>query len=133
MMGHNPIFIDAVEGCFKTEMCMRGIASNLILWLSLAVFVGFADNVLMAQPPGQNPNAVSGPLAPASVDPNKAPSEFNHHVAGWLLIGVGLLVLISILHPNLRRAALFLASLVSVDGIVPGSFGVMLKSGRAAI
>ena len=81
---------------------MRGIASNLILWLSLAVFVGFAENVLMAQPPGQNPNAVSGPLAPASVDPNKAPSEFNHHVAGWALMGVGLLVLASFLSPDLR-------------------------------
>ena len=79
---------------------MRGIASNLILWLSLAVFVGFAENVLMAQPAGQNPNAVSD--SPASVDPNKAPSEFNHHVAGWALIGVGLLVLASFLSPDLR-------------------------------
>ena len=28
-----------------------------------------------------------------SVDPNKAPSEFNHHLAGWALIGVGLVAL----------------------------------------
>ena len=35
-------------------------------------------------------------------DPNKGPSEFNHHVAGYGLIGVGLLVLISQISPRLR-------------------------------
>jgi hypothetical protein len=30
------------------------------------------------------------------VDPNKAPSEFNHHVAGLVLIGIGFLVLFSV-------------------------------------
>jgi hypothetical protein len=82
---------------------MRGITSILILWLGLAGLVGLADNVLMAQTPGQNPIAVSGPVAPAPpVDPNKAPSEFNHHVAGWALMGVGFLVLASFLSPDLR-------------------------------
>jgi len=86
----------------KAEMCMRGITSILILWLSVAGLVAFADNVLMAQPAGQTPIGVSGPVARASVDPNKAPSEFNHHVAGWALMGVGLLVLASFLSPDLR-------------------------------
>jgi len=32
--------------------------------------------------------------AAAEVDPNKLSSEFNHHMAGWALIGVGFLVLV---------------------------------------
>lgn len=36
------------------------------------------------------------------VDPNKASSEFNHHVAGYALIGVGLLVLAGLVSPRLR-------------------------------
>ena len=31
-----------------------------------------------------------------TVDPNKGPSELNHHIAGWALIGVGLLQLASL-------------------------------------
>src|ERR1700751_682102 len=27
------------------------------------------------------------------VDPNKGPSELNHHIAGWALIGIGVLAL----------------------------------------
>ena len=72
----------------------------LILWLSLAALGGLADRVVTVKVPGQNRMAVSSVIAVASVDPNKAPSEFNHHVAGWALIGVGSLVLVSILYPN---------------------------------
>ena len=35
-----------------------------------------------------------------AIDPNKGPSEFNHHIAGWALIGVGVLVLVSLLSPQ---------------------------------
>src|SRR5215469_16444682 len=35
-----------------------------------------------------------------AVDPNKGPSELNHHIAGWALIGVGLLALTSFLWPK---------------------------------
>jgi hypothetical protein len=45
--------------------------------------------------------AVASPVSAAPVDPNKAPSEFNHHIAGWALIGVGALVLASFVSPNL--------------------------------
>jgi hypothetical protein len=34
---------------------------------------------------------------PVSVDPNKGPSEFNHHIAGWALIGIGVLALANLL------------------------------------
>ena len=96
---------------------MRGIHPILILWLSLAALVGFAGNVIMAQAPTQQPIAVSGPLASASVDPNKAPSEFNHHVAGWALMGVGFLVFASFLSPNLRGLRYIWPSLFMLAGL----------------
>jgi len=39
---------------------------------------------------------------PQEVDPNRDPSELNHHVAGWALIGVGLVQLASLFFPGCR-------------------------------
>jgi len=75
---------------------MRPTSYVLILWLSLAGLGGFANSVKMVRASAQHLIAVSGPVSPASVDPNKAPSEFNHHIAGWALIGVGFLALVSL-------------------------------------
>ena len=86
----------------KSRVCMRVMRYALILWLSLAGLDGFANTVRMAQTSGQTLSTVSAPVTPASVDPNKAPSEFNHHMAGWALIGVGFLVLAGSLFPDLR-------------------------------
>jgi hypothetical protein len=80
---------------------MRAASYVLILWLSVAGLSGFADSVLMARASGEH-RIASAPVSLASVDPNKAPSEFNHHIAGWALIGVGFLVLASFLSPNFR-------------------------------
>jgi hypothetical protein len=44
----------------------------------------------------------TSPSASSAVDPNRESSEFNHHVAGWALIGVGLLVLAGFAIPQLR-------------------------------
>jgi len=79
---------------------MRAISHVLILWVSLAGLGGFAGNLIMAQTSGLTP--VASPVSHAFVDPNKALSEFNHHVAGWALIGVGILVLTCFLAPDLR-------------------------------
>ena len=96
---------------------MRAIRCVLVLWLCLAGLEGLADNVLTAKAFGQDLTVVSPPNSTASVDPNKAPSEFNHHVAGWLLIGVGCLVLISILHPNLVGLRYFWPALFLLMGL----------------
>jgi hypothetical protein len=80
---------------------MRATSYVLILWLSLVGLSGFADSVIMARAFGQHLIAVSAVVSPTSEDPNKAPSEFNHHIAGWALIGVGVLVLASCLAPDL--------------------------------
>jgi hypothetical protein len=79
---------------------MHAISHVLILWVSLVGLGGCADNLIMAQASGLTP--VASPVSLASVDPNKAFSEFNHHVAGWALIGVGILVLTCFLSPDLR-------------------------------
>ncbi len=81
---------------------MRGTSYIFILWLSLAALGGFADNVIIVSAFGQDRISASGTVSPSSEDPDKALSEFNHHVAGWALIGIGVLVLASFLSPNLR-------------------------------
>jgi hypothetical protein len=83
-------------------MSVRAMSYILILWLSLAGLSGFAATVVITRTAGQPLIAASDPTSATSADPNKAPSEFNHHVAGWALIGVGFLVLTSFLSPDLR-------------------------------
>lgn len=87
--------------CEITGVPMRATSYVLILWLSVAGLSGFADSVMMIRAAGQHPIGFSGPVSPATMDPNKAPSEFNHHIAGWALIGVGFLVVASLLFPDL--------------------------------
>ena len=64
-------------------------------WIVLACFA-------MSQPPLAHASSqmVTGINAPQAVDPNKGPSELNHHVAGFALIGVGLLALASLFSPR---------------------------------
>ncbi len=58
-------------------------------WLFLSVSLA---KTLIAQTRAEAP---SPSAVVQSVDPNKEPSEFNHHIAGWALIGVGMLLLAS--------------------------------------
>lgn len=48
------------------------------------------------------PQSFSIFAASEAVDPNKGPSELNHHIAGWALIGIGLLQLEGLLFPHHR-------------------------------
>jgi len=84
--------------------------------LALFLFCVFALAGLTASEPMfalANSQTLTGPAA--SVDPNKGPSELNHHIAGWALIGVGLLQLMGLLSPRQRAhryiwPALFLSA-----------------------
>jgi len=96
---------------------MRAIRYVIVLWLSLVGISGLADNRLMARTSGHDSTAASSPISAASVDPNKAPSEFNHHVAGWALIGVGFLVLVSCMSTNLRALRYFWPALFVLMGL----------------
>lgn len=55
--------------------------------------------------------------APANEDPNKRPSEFNHHVAGYALIVVGLLVIAGQVFPRLRSLQLVWPALFFLAGV----------------
>jgi hypothetical protein len=81
---------------------VRGTSYILVLWLTLAALGGLAGNVISISAFGQDRISASGPVPLPPEDPDKALSEFNHHVAGWALIGIGFLALASFLSPNLR-------------------------------
>jgi hypothetical protein len=83
-----------VEGGFKRSE--KRLVLGLILCVIAFAFV-MADRPLLAYSTQTQSTQV------AAVDPNKGPSELNHHVAGWALIGVGLLVLTSFLSPRPER------------------------------
>ena len=60
---------------------------------------------------------VSAFAGPTAEDPNKGPSEFNHHIAGYGLIGVGAVILAGLAWPRLRMIQLgwtFLFILIGV-------------------
>jgi cell division protein FtsW (lipid II flippase) len=80
---------------------MRVTIYVLILWLSLAGLGAFAADVIRIEASSQHLIAVPR-LASSASDPNRAPSEFNHHMAGLALIVAGLLVFASYLSPDLR-------------------------------
>jgi hypothetical protein len=98
-------------------MWMRAVSYVFVLWLSVAGLGEVADGAIMARASGQHLIAVSALASSTSVDPNKAPSEFNHHLAGWALIGVGALVLASFLSPNLRALRYVWPSLFMLAGL----------------
>ena len=51
------------------------------------------------------------------VDPNKGPSELNHHIAGWALIGVGLVPLAGLLFPHYRTHRYIWPALLVLAGL----------------
>ena len=70
----------------------------LELSFCLIVFSCIATNRLVF---AHTTQTVSSTMAPQA-DPNKGPSELNHHIAGWALIGVGLLAFSGLLSPRLE-------------------------------
>jgi len=96
---------------------MRTVHRVLVLWLSLGGVGGLLCNGATVRLFEYNSIAVSAPTAATGVDPNKAPSELNHHLAGWALIGVGFLVLVSMVYPNLGSVRHFWPALFLLMGL----------------
>jgi hypothetical protein len=96
---------------------MRVMFHVLVLWLCLLGLGGLAEDSLTAHTSSPDSTAVSSTMSVASVDPNRAPSELNHHVAGWALVGVGFLVLLSTLCPNLGGLRYFWPALFLLMGL----------------
>jgi len=88
-------FFSPLKGTLQT---MARTPNALACWC-LILFSGLATKTLVAQ---AAPQPVSSTAVVQPVDPNKAPSEFNHHIAGWALIGVGIVVLASQSSPRLK-------------------------------
>jgi len=72
--------------------------SLLVLLLGILTCIYVASQPIVANASSQTVSTS------APVDPNKGPSELNHHIAGWALIGIGLLQLASL--SSLRHNAL---------------------------
>ena len=87
--------------------------STLSYCIYLMVFVCLTASTLGAQTE-YRPAASAANL---SVDPNKGPSEFNHHIAGWALVGVGLLVLACLAFPALKAYRYIWPSLFVIAGL----------------
>ena len=85
----------------KVAVGFKRPANRFALGLTLCM-IAFAL-VMANRPLLADSTQTSSPVATRAVDPNKGPSELNHHVAGWALIGVGLLVLTSFLSPRPER------------------------------
>jgi hypothetical protein len=102
---------------FQGEVRVRRTSYILILWLSVAALGGFAENVIVIQALGQDRITAPSPVSIQSEDSDKALSEFNHHVAGWVLIGIGFLVLASFLSPDLQGLRYFWPALFVFAGL----------------
>jgi hypothetical protein len=61
-----------------------------------------SGGVLVCSLQAQDRSTSTAVAASQSLDPNKEPSEFNHHLAGFALIGVGIFVLTGLIFPQLR-------------------------------
>lgn len=96
---------------------MRMSSNVLVLCLSFAGVGALGHNFLLVPAFGEGLTAVATPISAVSADPNKAPSELNHHVAGWALIGLGLIVLVSFLSPSLKALRYFWPALFLLIGI----------------
>jgi hypothetical protein len=88
-----------VSECTDAQQAKRRAYRHaLTLFLGWVVLACFAmSKPLLAYASSE---MLTGITAPQAVDPNKGPSELNHHVAGFALIGVGLLALASLFSPR---------------------------------
>src|SRR5215813_8824188 len=71
--------------------CLKIVSLLMLLWVV----------VLVALPTHGQSDAPSSTIAP-TVDPNRASSEFNHHIAGYGLIALGLIVIAGLVFSKVR-------------------------------
>jgi hypothetical protein len=93
--------IDVLSKCKEALRITWGRNPNAPVLFGLVAFACLA----MSQPnfPQTSSQTIFAANAFQTVDPNQGPSELNHHIAGWALIGVGILELACLLSPH-RRA-----------------------------
>jgi len=89
----------------------------LVLCLFFASLAALGHAFLVVPVFGQGLISVPAAISAALVDPNKAPSELNHHIAGWALMGVGWIVLVSFVYPTLKALRYFWPALFLLMGV----------------
>jgi hypothetical protein len=111
------------------EMQTRGFAGKSGLqgtagqWrpnsLALFLYVIALACLVVSQPAfaHQGIQTFSAGMISQSIDPNKALSELNHHIAGWALIGVGVLVLTNLLSLRLKPHSYIWPALFILAGL----------------
>jgi len=67
------------------------------LFFLIAIACLLASQPVLAHESSQT---LSATTTSQTVDPNKGPSELNHHIAGWALMGIGLLAFANLLLPR---------------------------------
>jgi hypothetical protein len=79
----------------KTEMHLKaGNTKVVLLILLVAGWIATFPQQLVSQPAGSSSTTTASVSADASdQDPNKPSSELNHHIAGYALIGIAVLVI----------------------------------------
>lgn len=101
---------------------MRSHTGILLLCGILAAVGGMllTTDTAQASPQIGGGGALPALAVQAAIDPNKGPSEFNHHMAGLALIGVGLLVLAGLRFTQVRALRYAWPALFLLAGLFLG-------------
>ena len=107
--------MDFLSKCKEALRISSERNASTLVFFGLMAFVCLAASQLnFAQ---TSSDTLSANNAFHAVDPNKGPSELNHHIAGWALIGVGSLALASLLSPQRRAHRYLCPTLFVLAGI----------------
>jgi len=93
------------------------VSSNVLVLCLFFASLAALGHAFLVVPAFAHGLISTGAISATPVDPNKAPSELNHHIAGWALMGVGIIVLVSILSPTLKALRYFWPALFLMIGV----------------
>jgi hypothetical protein len=91
--------MEFLSECKEALRISWGPNPKALVFFGLVAFACLAASPNFAETSSQ---PLSAATAFQAVDPNKGSSELNHHIAGWALIGVGMLEVASLLSPQRR-------------------------------
>ena len=89
-----------VYTCKQAHLISAQQSTNRLIFVLFSVIALVA--LISTEPMSAYASSQISNGAVASVDPNKGPSELNHHIAGWALIGIGVLQLVALFFPSLK-------------------------------
>ena len=100
----------------KCKEAHRQLSWNKLVLLFCLIVIAC---LLVGQPVFAHDNFRTLPATATShaVDPNKGPSELNHHIAGWALMAVGLLAFVNLLLPRHRAHSYIWPALFVLAGL----------------